>query len=60
MHVPCMPKRAWKPYMQPISAKKYVVVANLDVLLHFLAFPLPSCSKTPSMPHSSKSATRKL
>jgi len=37
-----------------------VVATDPNVLLHFPALPLPSFSKTPSMPHSSKSAPRKL
>ena len=28
-----------------------IVAADPDVLLHFPALPLPSCSKNPSMPH---------
>ena len=31
---------------------KPIVVVDLDILLRFLALPFPSCSKTPSMPHS--------
>ena len=40
--------------------EKPIVVSNPDVLLHFRSLPFPPCSKTPSMPHSSKSAPRKL
>ena len=39
---------------------KPIVVSDVDVLLRFPSLPLPPCSKTPSMPHSSKSAPRKL
>ena len=40
-----------------IHATRYLqekpdVVANPNVLLHFLSLPLPSCSKNPSMQHS--------
>ena len=40
--------------------EKFIVVADLDLLLRFPTFPLASCSKNPSMPQSSKSAPRKL
>ena len=39
--------------------EKPIVAADLDVLLRFSAIHFPSCSKTPSMPHSSKSAQKK-
>jgi len=42
-------------YLQEIL----VVVVDPNVLLFLPPLPLPSCSKTPSMPHSSKSAPRK-
>lgn len=38
--------------------EKPIVAADPDILLHFPALPFPSCSKTPSMPHSSKSYPR--
>ena len=63
-----------KPYAYSMHAKtseenrpttryleeKLIVVVDPNVLLCFPALPLPSHSKTPSMPHSSKCAPRKL
>ena len=37
-----------------------VIAVDLDVFLNFPSLPFHSSSKTPSMPHSSKSSPRKL